>query len=96
MNAPYQIGKTISSNDSTDVGLRAIPSNNLNLSNKYSTKLSSSQEKISKLKAVLYNHYSKASGDTIRIEKREILEIIKEFSQVDELIYQVLQEIDND
>ena len=65
------------------------------MSNRYSIPLSSSQEKLSNLKAILYNYYSSTSGDKISIEKRKVLEILKEFSKVDELIYQVLEDIEN-
>lgn len=68
----------------------------MNLGNRCSIKLSSSQEKINKLKADFYKIYSNASEDTIKIEKKEFLKFIKEFSQVDELILQVLEAIDNE
>ncbi|MBP5975884.1 hypothetical protein HW132_24885 [Brasilonema sp. CT11] len=64
------------------------------MSNRYSTQLSSSQQKLSNLKATLYSYYSNASGDKISIEKIKVLEILKEFSKVDELLYQVLEDIE--
>lgn len=75
-----------------DIGLSAIPSQNLNINERNAKILSSCQEKLCQLKADLYKVHGSAANGTVNIYREVILKFINDISEAEALINDTLKE----